>query len=150
MILEFSDWMFFADTESTKEYAEQELAEHCKCGFCQNFYQVVDKTYPDLRYFLSRFGANIEAPESLIPISPELYQASYVVQGKILRIGSEPIWVHDIAITAEEEDPDWFILQLGIMNLPWSLPQDPDSIPKPYGLSDMILDIMKKKTADAL
>ena len=142
MILEFSDWMFFADVENTKSYSAQELAEHCTCGYCENFYKVIDKTYPNLRYFLSRFGADIEAPDSLIPITSELYQASYAIQGKIIRKGSEPIWVHDVAITMEDtEEPDWFLIQLGVMNLPWVLDQDPDSIPKPYSLSDMIEDI---------
>ena len=142
MILEFSDWMFFADLESTKAYSAKEAQAHCTCGYCENYYKIVDKIYPELHYFLSRFGAKIDAPESLIPITSELYQASYAIQGKIIRMGSEPIWIHDIAITMENtEDPEWFLIQVGIMKLPWVLDQDPNELPKPYGLSDMISDI---------
>lgn len=147
MILELSDWLFFADVDSTRSYCAEEASQRCTCGYCRNFYATVDKAYPDLRYFLSRFGVDIEAPESLIPITSDLYQASYVVQGKILRTGSEPIWVHDIAVTMEEDDePDWFIINLGLMELPWMLPQSPDTVPKPYGLSDMLADIKHKTT----
>lgn len=143
MILEFHDWIFFVDVESTKVYAAEELLEHCTCAYCRNFYQVVDSIYPNLRYFLSRFGANIEAPESFTPITSDLYQATYVVQGKIIRKGSEPIWVHDIAITVDDyEEPDFFLIQFGIMKLPWILEQSLDTVPKPYGLTD-ILSVIK-------
>ncbi len=148
MFLEFADWLIYADTDATRTYSAEEAAAHCTCGYCLNFYQAVDKAYPNLRYFLSRFGVDIEAPESLIPITPELYQASYVVQGKILRNGSEPIWVHDIAVTLEEDsEPDWFILNLGLMNIPWVLSQHPDTVPKPYGLSDMLADLKQDTKA---
>ena len=144
MLLEFSDWLFYSDWDATRAYAAEEMAEHCTCAYCRNYYRIVDSVYPNLRQFLSRFGAEIEAPESLTPITSELYQASFVVQGKILRKGSEPIWVHDIAITAEENvEPDWFVIQLGIMKLPWVLEQSLDSVPEPYGLADMISDIRK-------
>lgn len=144
MILEFSDWLFFADIDSTRAYAEEEVSEHCTCAYCRNYYQVVDKAYPNLRYFLSRFGIHIEAPEALTPITSELYQATYVAQGKILRKGSEPIWIHDIAVTVEEDsEPNWFLIHLGIMKLPWVLAESPNTIPKPYGLSDMLADIKK-------
>jgi len=147
MILEFSDWLLFVDLDSTRAYCAEEAANHCTCGYCRNFYGVIDRAYPDLRYFLSRFGVDIEAPEALIPITDELYQASYVVQGKILRVGSEPIWIHDIAVTLEnDEEPDWFVINLGIMKLPWILPQSPDTVPKPYGLSDLLSDIKHKET----
>lgn len=144
MILEFSDWLLFADVDSTRAYAEDEVANHCTCAYCQNYYRVIDKTYPNLRYFLSRFGVNIEAPESLIPITAELYQATYAAQGKILRKGSEPIWIHDVAVTLEEDgEENWFSIHLGIMKLPWVLEGDPKTIPSPYGLSEMLSDIIK-------
>jgi len=148
MFLEFSDWVIFSDVENTRTYCAEEAVERCTCGYCENFYKAVDGAYPNLRYFLSRFGVDMEAPESLIPITPELYQASYAVRGKILRFGSEPIWIHDIPVTLEEgSEPQWFFLNLGFMHIPWVLSQDPDTIPKAHGLSDMLADIKRKKTS---
>ncbi len=144
MFLEFSDWLIYADKEATCTYCAEESADRCNCGYCRNFYAAVDSVYPNLRYFLSKFGVDMEAPESLIPITPELYQASYMVQGKILRLGSEPIWIDNIAITLEEScEPEWFVINLGLMNIPWILEEDPKHIPKPYGLSDILADIIQ-------
>ena len=125
MFLEFSDWLMYVDKAATRTYHAQEAQDRCLCDFCKNFYGSVDAVYPDLRYFLSRFGVDIEAPESLTPITAELYQASYLVQGKILRFGVDPIWVHDIAIMAEECEQESFLLQIGLMKIPWTLPHGP-------------------------
>lgn len=150
MFLEFSDWLIYSDKDTTRTYCEEEYSSRCTCGYCRNFCATVDAAYPAIRYFLSKFGVDIEVPESLIPITPELYQASYAAQGKILRVGSEPIWVNGIAVTVEEDsEPDWFIINLGLMSLPWVLSDDPNTIPAPYGLSDMLADI-KEKTPQQL
>ena len=147
MFLEFSDWLFVVDLENNRTYYRDERENRCNCGYCLNYFLTVDRQYPDLRYFLSRFGVDIEAPEALVPISYSLYEASYGVQGKILRFGSGPIWVNGLAITIEkDEDPDWFVLNLGIMELPWLLDKHPDSLPEPYGLSDIFSDIKHKNT----
>ena len=122
MILEFSDWLILSDNDSNAAYSTEEAEHHCTCAWCRNFYETVDKQYPGLRYFLSRFGLDIEAPESLQPITPQLYQATYVADGKILRQGSEPIYVDGLPITVEPDiEPDTFYLHVGLMNLPWVL-----------------------------
>lgn len=150
MFLEFSDWLIYADKEATRTYYAEESDDRCTCGYCRNFCASVDTVYPALRYFLSKFGADIEVPESLIPITPELYQASYLAEGKILRFGSEPIWVNGIAVTIEEDsEQGWFIINLGLMTLPWVVSDDPHSIPAPYGLADMLADF-KEKTPQQL
>ena len=131
MFLEFADWLMYLDKPATRTYHAQEAQDRCQCQYCKNFYQSVDAIYPDLRYFLSRFGVDIETPESLIPITAELYQASFAVQGKILRFGSDPIWVNGIAVTAEEYESESFLLQIGLMNIPWTMPQSPDTLPVP-------------------
>ena len=113
MILEFSDWLFLVDVGENQTYSNQEAQEHCTCAFCRNFYRTVDLAYPDLRYFLRKFGVNIEAPDSLLPVTTELYQAVYPVAGKILRSGSQPIFVSDLPITVEQEnggEEDIFLL----------------------------------------
>ena len=141
MILEFSDWLIYADVEATRTYCAEEAEDRCNCGYCKNFYASVDTRYPDLRFFLSKFGVDIQVPDSLVPLTPELYQASFVVQGKILRVGSDPIWVNNVAITLEEDtEQNCFIINLGLMNIPWTLQEDPKNFPKPYGLTDIMYD----------
>ena len=138
MILEFADWLFLVNVEDNTTYSTEEAEQHCTCHWCRNFYRTVDHAYPGLRYFLSKFGLDIEAPESLQPFSPELYQASYVAEGKILREGSEPIFVGELPVTVERDaDPDSFILNLGLMQLPWVMKEDPCSLPVPDGGVDL-------------
>ena len=139
MILEFSDWLFAADIPANQLYCAEEKESHCTCAYCRNFYKTVDRKYPNLRYFLSRFGMDLEAPESLVPITHEVYQGAYIVQGRILKKGSTPILVDDIAITAEEDvEPGYFTLNLGIMNLPWVLNEDPSQLTPPISVRDML------------
>ena len=137
MILEFSDWLLLSDNESNAAYSIEEAQQHCTCAWCRNFYETVDKRYPGLRYFLSRFGLDIEAPETLQPITPELYQASYVAEGKILRQGSEPIFIDGLPITVEPDiEPDAFYLHVGLMELPWVLEENPNDLSFPVTAND--------------
>ena len=147
MFLEFADWLIYADVESNRTYAKQELSEHCLCAFCKNFYNTVDRHYPNVRYFLSKFGLEIEAPDSLIPIPERLYQVSYEAEGRVLRWGSEPIQVGELPITIEEDTENGLILlNLGLMELPWSLDESPDSVKKPDGIPDLFASFRKEKT----
>ena len=146
MILEFSDWLFLVNVESNKTYSTEEAESHCTCTWCRNFYRTVNHAYPDLRYFLSRFGLDIEAPESLQPITPELYQASYIAEGKILRQGSEPIYINELPITVEPcDEPEYFELQVGLMKLPWVMKEDPATLPTPAGLPDLFSDFKNRQ-----
>ena len=139
MILEFSDWLFVADVPANRLYCAEEAEDRCNCAYCRNFYRTVDKKYPGLRYFLSRFGMDLETPESLVPITHLVYQVSYTVQGRILRTGAVPIFVDDVAITAEEEnEPGYFTLHFGLMDLPWVLDEDPAALTPPVSLRDML------------
>ena len=139
MFLEFSDWLFAADIPANRLYSAEERECRCNCAYCRNFYKTVDGKYPNLRYFLSRFGMDLEAPESLVPITHEVYQGSYIVQGRILRNGSLPIFVDDIAITAEDDaESGFFTLHIGLMNLPWVLSEDPRQLTPPVSLHDML------------
>lgn len=82
---------------------------------------------------------DLETPETLVPITHELYQSSFIVQGKILRKGSLPIFVDDVAITAEDDtETGYFTLNLGLMNLPWVLEDDPASLAPPVSVREML------------
>ena len=138
MILEFSDWLLLSNNDSNAAYSTEEAEQHCTCPWCRNFYKTVDKAYPGLRYFLSRFGLDIEAPETLQPITQEMYQATYVAEGKILRQGSEPIYIDGLPITVEPDiEPDVYYLHVGLMKLPWVLLEDPNELPLPSGTGDI-------------
>ena len=134
MFLQFSDWFIVLNTELNVVNSAEERENHCVCPWCRNFYRTVDAAYPDLRCFLSKFGAHIEAPESLQPVTKELYQATYCVEGKILRYGSEPIFVDDLPITIESDEQFGVLLiQVGLMNLPWVLEEKQEEIAFPSG-----------------
>ena len=139
MLLEFSDWLFLADVPANRIYCTEESGNRCNCAYCKNYFKTIDNNYPNLRYFVSRFGMDLEVPESLVPITHEVYQSSYIVQGKILRKGSIPIFVDDVAITAEEDtEPGYFTLNLGLMNLPWVLDEDPAQLTPPISIQEML------------
>ena len=145
MILELSDWLFLVNHELAKAAYQEEVANHCNCPFCRNFYRAVDGTYPDLRYFLSRFSVNIEAPESLVPMSATLYQASYLAQGKILRFGSEPLFINDVAVDFEDStEPECFYINLGLMEFPWVIEDDMQTAASSAAIQDYFSSFRKK------
>lgn len=145
MFLEFGDWLFYADRDATAVYYGEEVATHCTCTHCRNFYRAVDKPYPNIRYFLSRFGVDIEAPESLIPIHHKLYQTSFLVRGRVLRQGSDPIYVDNVPITVDVcPEEEHFLLNLGFLELPWVLDEAPASDVCPAGVDDFFRDFKKK------
>ncbi len=141
MYLEFADWLLYAQVELNMVLSLQDAAEHCTCAFCRNFYETVDAAYPNLRQFLTRFGIYIQAPAALTPITPTLYQAAYVVQGRVLREGSGPIYVDGIPITLDWGGEDGsFTLDLGIMELPWVLDEDPQTVRSPVSPDDFFAE----------
>ena len=97
MILKIADWEFDIDMERTMAYSAAEVAEHCDCAYCRNFYAAVDFDCPALRVFLAQFGVDVEAPDELMPYdlipAPEgiddrvFYAGKYVVFGRILKYG---------------------------------------------------------------
>lgn len=139
MILEFSDWLFVVDVPANRLYCAEEAEDRCNCAYCRNYFKSVDKYYPNLRYFVSRFGMDLETPETLVPLTHMVYQSSYIVQGRILRKGCAPILVDDVAITAEEDtEPGYFTLNIGLMNLPWVLDEDPAMLSPPISVEEML------------
>ena len=140
MILEFSDWVFNADPQATQEYYFEESANRCECCFCRNYFATVDMFYPELRSLLNKFKIDLGVPEMLLPFRSTLYQASYYSIGQILRYGSTPIQVGSITVTAEEgEEPNTFLLHIGLMELPWILEDDPSTEKTPSLMRDFFV-----------
>ena len=93
MILEIDGWRFQVFDVTTRKYYAREVAGHCTCATCRNFYQTVDKVYPELRPFLAQFGAHVEAPEEMSAPIQTMCDCYYAVCVSILEAGEEPITV---------------------------------------------------------
>ncbi len=131
MILECNGWRFEIDLEATMEYSVNEAKEHCTCAYCRNFYASIDTVYPRLRPFLAQFGLDAEAPEELMPFDNGIFQATYAVKGKLLQSGAVSMESDGIPITAEQSDPEWFVLDTGFFQLPWVLDEPFEDVVSP-------------------
>ena len=130
MILRIDDWTFDIDQTTTMAYSAQEASDHCTCDYCLNFYATIDRAYPDLRSFLTRFGVDIEAPDELMAIEPTRFLGAYAVSGRIVQFGACPIRVDGLSVLPEREDDadvdsscpmPYFILRIGMITVPWVL-----------------------------
>ena len=137
MLISVQDWQFDVDVALNMEISSGQAADHCLCGYCRNFYQAVDSTYPSLRPFLARFGADIEGPDELSPFEPTIYEASYIIHGKVLSCGHQPIFVDGIPVVVKngkkadmdtERPEPYFVMLVGLMELPWLLSEDPADV----------------------
>lgn len=101
MILQYDDWVFDVDILKTESISNTEAAEHCKCGYCRNFYAGIDGFYPNFRGFFAAFGVNIEAPDELMPYEEgnEVHYYGVVsVCGNIISNGTKPLVIDGIQI----------------------------------------------------
>ena len=151
MVLNLGDWILDVDIPLTMERTCAHAADHCTCGYCMNFYRTIDKSYPNIRPFLARFGVNIEGPDEFCPFEPTICEASYVVRGHILHQGSDKITVDGVPvdICAELEldhappQPS-FGITVGLMELPWIMDEPMDEVISPANEPEC-LDRMWKK-----
>jgi len=153
MVISIRDWQFDVDISANMEISAAQAAEHCMCGYCRNFYQGIDDACPSLRPFLAEFGVHVEGPDELSPFEPTIYEASYIVQGSILSVGTNCFRVDDIPIcvvSSGEADMDtvrpepYFVLTVGLIELPWLLDEDPSQVISPAN-EEYYLQRMEKK-----
>ena len=104
MILEIDGWKFQIFDVTTRKHYAKEVAEHCTCSTCRNFYQTVDQIYPELRPFLAQFGVHVEAPEEMMAPIQTMCDCYYTVCGKILEEGNEAIVVGDTKVYPQTWD----------------------------------------------
>lgn len=140
MQLKIHDWLFEVDVGMNMEISAMQASEHCTCGYCRNFYQALDHTYPAVRSFLARFGIDPFGPDELSPFQPTIYEASFIIQGSVLQWGSDAFCVDGIPVkvlSSQDADMDtvrpapYFVLAIGLMELPWMLDEDPDQVISP-------------------
>ena len=131
MIITIDDWKFQVSVEQTREHSAFSVSRHCTCGYCENFYRSVDLACPGLRKFLDQFGAHVEGPVEMFPFEPTICLLSYRVTGQILEYGLSPMMVDHVPILPIREDDRQFKLEVGEMELPWILAEDPDEVISP-------------------
>lgn len=153
IVLGINDWLFDVDVTETMKISGAQAQEHCMCGYCRNYYASVDGNYPGLRGFLAQFGADVEGPDELCPFEPTIYEASYIIQGEILQYGTHPFTVDGIpvkVVDGESADMDtehpepYFVLIIGLMELPWALEEDAAEVISPAN-EDAFLQRMTQK-----
>jgi hypothetical protein len=153
MIIKVDDWVFDVDLDTTMVYSAQEAQEHCTCGYCRNFYTAVDGVYPGLRPFLAQFGVDIEAPDQLIPYEPTLMDGFYAISGRVIRFGSKPMFIDGLSICVADSDdlhvnvccPEpYFVLNTGLMELPWVLDEKMEDVVSPANDPDFLDEIASK------
>ena len=131
MILTIDDWKFEVFVEQTREHSAFSVSRHCTCGYCENYYRSVDLACPGLREFLDRFGADVEGPVEMYPFEPTICLLSYRITGQILEYGLAPLMVDHVPILPIREDDRQFKLEVGELELPWVMREDPDEVISP-------------------
>ena len=160
MILEINDWVFDVDVSATMAYSVDIGKDQCTCGYCRNFIQTLNETYPQLKAFLEPFGMNSLTPEEMSPIEPTLCMASYCISGTVVKRGIYPIDLGGVVLSVPEEpDPlynpncgkPFFVFTTGLLDLPWVLEEDMDEVVSPANEPEYMQRMMDRllQNADA-
>ena len=131
MILKIDDWKFEVNLEDTRAHSSFSASRHCTCAYCENYYRGVKYACPGLKRFLEDFGVDIEGPVEMYPFEPTICLVAYRVTGRILEYGKEAIMVDHVPILPKPEDELQFKLEVGEMQLPWLMLEDPDEVVSP-------------------
>ena len=154
----FDDWVLEINLEDTQMYTQHLLSEHCECGYCRNFYNAVEDTYPGFRSFLKQFGADAEAPVDFLPVEPTLCVVSYAVSGKVLKRGVQPFQVGNTSFKVEEMSQldyelkcpkPYFVFTSDYLELPWLLDEDMDEVVSPANEPECLERMWKKLLLEA-
>ena len=138
MFLQFGDWKFEVDAEATSKRTQAYSFDHCECGYCKNYYDVLDQAYPQLRPALMQFGIHPEGPCELMPFEPTLMLACYRVDGSIKQWGRSALYVSGIPLIPEAGDDQTFLLWVGEMRIPWVQVENPEDVVSPANLPEFI------------
>ncbi len=144
MILTVNDWTFDIDLPRTRDHAAFAALDHCTCAYCENYYRTVRAVAPELQAFLEPFGVDIDGPVEMWPFEPTFCLTGYRVFGRILRIGKGPMMAGTVPVSAQQRDGDWFSLEVGELELPWVLNEDPEEVISPANEPEF-LDRMYRK-----
>ena len=138
MTLKLADWYFQVDAEATREQTTRYSFDHCTCGYCKNYYDTMESTYPEVCEFLDQFGVNIQGPSELMPFEPTLMLACYRIRGDIIQWGSAELWAGDIPVTVERGEDSTFLLWVGELQLPWVQQEAQEDVISPANLPEFL------------
>ena len=154
MLVKIADWVFDVDIPATMTYSTGIWEDHCTCGYCRNFYETLDGTYPSLKPFLKQFGMNSLTPEELSPIEPTLCIISYCISGKVVTPGLYPLDSGEVifSVTTDAVNPlyepsfgkPFFVLTTGLLELPWVLEEDMDEVISPANEPEYLERMMNR------
>ena len=153
MQIKLADWLLDVDVALTMSLTVSQAADHCTCGYCRNFYTAADVALPSLRSFLRGFGIDMEGPDEFCPFEPTIYEATYIIQGNILRRGHEKLHIDGVplsVLTSEEVDFEtshpapWFALKIGLFELPWILDEPMEDVISPANSPECLLRMEQK------
>ena len=151
MVIHLEDWVLEIDIPATMEWTGRHAADHCTCGYCENFYRSVDTEYPQMRSFLAQFGVNVEGPDEFCPFEPTICEATYVVTGSIFHKGESSVFVDGVPIQISDKlDMDHtlpmhrFGLIVGLMELPWVLDEPMEDVVSPANEPECLERMWKK------
>ena len=154
MILQVADWIFEVDIVSTMAYSAGVWNDHCTCGYCRNFYETLDDSYPLMKPFLEKFGMNSLTPEEMSPIEPTLCMVSYCICGSVVKRGVYPLDTGDavFTVTVDAQNPlyeppfgkPFFVLTSGLLELPWVLDEDKDEVVSPANEPEYMQRMMSR------
>lgn len=138
MVIALLDWKFEVDIGATWAHTTSNADDHCLCAYCKNYYETVDREYPQLVVFLRSFGIDFCGPSELMPFTPTLMLACYRVQGKILQWGTNPLLCNGIPILPEAADRNSFFLWVGELELPWLQAEAMEEVVSPANLPEFL------------
>lgn len=138
MLLQFGDWKFEVDKEATSQRTSTYSFDHCQCGYCKNYYDVIDQAYPQLRPAMEQFGIYLEGPCELMPFEPTLMLACYRVDGAIKQWGNSGLYISGIPLIPEAGDENTFLLWVGEMRIPWMQEEAPEDVISPANLPEFM------------
>lgn len=136
--IELADWCFRVDVDATRAHTTQNATDHCKCAYCKNYYEALDRTYPGLRPFLAKFGVNPSGPSELMPFEPTLMLACYRVMGEIQQWGTAQLEADGVLITPEAGEDGSFLLWVGEVELPWLQEEPMEDVVSPANLPEFL------------
>ena len=156
MQMHIGAWLVDVDVPLNMEISAGQAREHCTCGYCRNFYAAVDTVCPSLRPFLAKLGIDVEGPDELSPFEPTIYEVSYIVNGSIMEEADMRVFIDQIPVkilSSEQADMDtvrpepYFVLVIGLIELPWLLDEDPSQVISPAN-EEKYLQRMERKLLD--
>lgn len=142
-----ADWLLDVDVAQTMSISDVQAADHCTCGYCRNFYTATDASLPTFRPFLQQFGVDMEGPDEFSPFEPTIYEATYLVQGEILKKGHQNLRIDGIPLkilTQTEVDfptshpAPYFALRIGLFELPWVIDEPMDEVVSPANTEECL------------